>query len=250
MNALAEQSITAEAIRSIFSIFVQSEGKIKPHSIITGKSGTGKSFIVSSLAQEFQLNIINVNAAQITKEGISGNSLSKVLTPLRDAMGKPTIVFVDEFDKWFINSTGNRDAESVSMQNEFLKLLEGSTTEVFGDYGKYVSVSLENVLFVFAGAFNGETITSLSQLAKLGVRNEFLGRASLVFHTPELSVDSLKSFLDSSKLLVEYDLHFPGKKRKAVKDIKAVIEREHKQNVLGVRWIDSLIHRYYLNQTI
>lgn len=29
-----------------------------------------------------ELNFLEVNAAQITKEGISGNSLSKILSPL------------------------------------------------------------------------------------------------------------------------------------------------------------------------
>ena len=36
------------------------------------------------------------------------------------------------------------------------ELLESDTTSVFGDYGKYISVPIDNVLFVFAGAFNNE----------------------------------------------------------------------------------------------
>lgn len=102
-----------------------------------------------------ELSFLEVNAAQITKEGISGNSLSKILSPLVNYSHTPIVVFVD--DKLFINGNTNSqlaNESTASVQNEFLKLLESDTTSVFGDYGKYISVPIDNVLF--AGAFNNE----------------------------------------------------------------------------------------------
>ena len=72
---------------------------------------------------------------------------------------KLTVVFVDEFDKLFISGNSNDSAAhetTTGVQNEFLKVLEGGTASVFGDYGKYVPVQMNKVMFVFAGAFNGE----------------------------------------------------------------------------------------------
>lgn len=59
------------------------------------------------LCEACQLSFIEVNAAQLTREGTSGNSLSKVLSPLMQMGGKPTVVFVDEFDKLFISGNSN-----------------------------------------------------------------------------------------------------------------------------------------------
>lgn len=83
-----------------------------------------------------ELNFLEVNAAQITKEGISGNSLSKILSPLVNYSHTPIVVFVDEFDKLFINGNTNSqlaNESTASVQNEFLKLLESDTTSVFGE---------------------------------------------------------------------------------------------------------------------
>lgn len=74
-----------------------------------------------------ELSFLEVNAAQITKEGISGNSLSKILSPLVNYSHTPIVVFVDEFDKLFINGNTNSqlaNESTASVQNEFLKLLE------------------------------------------------------------------------------------------------------------------------------
>lgn len=248
MNILKEQQNTADFISSVFYAFKESEGRIKPHFIISGKSGTGKSFLVSSLVQQNKFNLINVNAAQITQEGVSGNSLSKVLSPLADSQDKPTIVFVDEFDKWFMPDTkGSTNTAAISVQNEFLKLLESSTTDVFGTYGKYVPVSLKNVLFVFAGAFNGINVESTSDLIKLGLRNEFLGRVSLVTSTKELTLESLLDYLDKSSLLSEYLNIFKTKKRSvAVKQLQQDIKNHFDTNLIGTRLVDTKIHQYFL----
>lgn len=125
-------------------MFVNSNCKIRPHFILTGESG--KSFTIKQLCDE--LDFLEINAAQITKEGISGNSLSKILSPLVN-YGR-VVVFVDEFDKLFVSGNTNSQLASESttcVQNEFLKLLESETTSVFGDYGKYITVPINNVLF-------------------------------------------------------------------------------------------------------
>lgn len=70
------------SIRRILTIFQTSEAEVRPHCIVTGPSGSGKSHTIEVLCEELDLDIIHVNAAGLTKEGTAGNSLSKALSPL------------------------------------------------------------------------------------------------------------------------------------------------------------------------
>lgn len=74
------KNTTIDKLRRTLEIFATSEGVIRPHFIITGPSGSGKSHLMQTICEEMDLPIIDVNAAGLTKEGTAGNSLSKALT--------------------------------------------------------------------------------------------------------------------------------------------------------------------------
>jgi ATP-dependent protease Clp ATPase subunit len=243
------QEILIKEISRILTVFKESKCIIKPHFILTGPSGTGKTFTVSTLCQQMQLEFIEVNAAQLTKEGTSGNSLSKVLTPLLQMQGKPVVVFVDEFDKLFI--AGNSNAQlahdtTTGVQNEFLKILEGTTSSVYGDYGKYITISSKNILFVFAGSFNGERDVTLDKLRTFGVKTEFLGRVGLVYNTTPLEVEHLYEILENSELLDNYLQLFSRNKEDVIPILKQYIQDNHDHNTLGARMINTIIHQYFI----
>ena len=148
-----EQQKCVKELSRLFEIFQSSEAEIRPHFILTGPSGSGKSHSIKMLAEKYDLNFLEINAAQLTKEGTSGNSLSKAMAPLMNMQQQLTVCFVDEFDKLFISGNSNGDIAhetTLGVQNEFLKVLESDTASVFGDYGKYVNIGVSNVLFVFA----------------------------------------------------------------------------------------------------
>jgi len=71
-----------DSIQRILDIFVASEAPIRPHFILTGPSVSGESHTIQALAEDMEIGIFDINAAGLTKEGTSGNSLSKALTPL------------------------------------------------------------------------------------------------------------------------------------------------------------------------
>ena len=234
----------------IFNIFQASKGEIRPHFILTGESGSSKSYSISNIAEEYKLGFIEVNAAQLTKEGTSGNSLSKALSPLLTMGGKPCIIFVDEFDKLFISGNSNDSSaheSTTGVQNEFLKVLESDTASVFGDYGKYINVPVKNALFVFAGAFNGEANITVDRLREIGLKTEFLGRVGLVYNTNKLSLESMYTILDNSSLFVKYSKLFSGiDTEKAMYEIKSYIQKNYEMNTLGARLINTLIHQYFI----
>lgn len=237
-------------VTKVFNIFKASECEIRPHFILTGSSGSGKSATIKALTQKNELAFIEVNAAQLTKEGTSGNSLSKALSPLLQLGSKPCVCFVDEFDKLFISGNSNNSCaheSTTGVQNEFLKVLESDTASVFGDYGKYINVPANNILFVFAGAFNGEEDITLDRLREIGIKTEFLGRVGLVYNTKTLSLDDLYQIIDNSDLLNTYcELFDNADKEQVGYELKAFITKNYEMNTLGARLINTLIHQYFI----
>lgn len=237
-------------VESILMVFKTSEGEIRPHFILTGPSGSGKTYMMEQLANSVDLHFMEINAAQLTKEGTSGNSLSKALTPLLNFGGKPVVCFVDEFDKLFISGNANSTLAhevTTGVQNEFLKVLEAKTTSVFGDYGKYIEVNASNVLFIFAGAFNGEEGITIDRLREFGVKTEFLGRVGLAYNTEKFSIDHMLEILVNSELLKKYLTLFPeADKDKVVGEISIHLIAHYEKNTIGVRLVNTLIHQYFI----
>lgn len=250
-NSIKGQSDLVKNISKILNIFKISEAEIRPHFFLTGPSGSGKSFTIMNLCNALNISFLEVNAAQLTKEGTSGNSVSKVLSPLSRTGGKPYVCFVDEFDKLFISGNSNSDLAHEStngVQNEFLKVLESDEATVYGDYGKYININIRNVLFIFAGAFNGEDNINLDRLRELGLKTEFLGRVGLVYNAQPLNLDTLYSIFDESRLFKTYtELFVDIDKELASYEIKARIKENFENNTLGARMINTLIHQYFIN---
>lgn len=244
------QDLLSSELNRIVEIFKNSGCQIRPHFILTGPSGSGKSLSIQTLAKKQEVGFLEINAAQLTKEGTSGNSLSKALSPLMQYANKPTIVFVDEYDKLFISGNSNDSCAhetTTGVQNEFLKVLESTTASVFGDYGKYVNITTENILFVFAGAFNGEENITLDRLRELGLKTEFLGRVGLVYNTKALTMEDLFLILEQSPLLEKYLELFDGADREAtVLKLKGHIQKNFELNTLGGRYVNTLINQYFI----
>ena len=246
-----EQETVKRQLNRILEIFTASDGVVRPHFIVTGPSGSGKSHIIRELAETHKVYYFEINAASLTKEGTSGNSLSKALSGMRNQAGGLTICFVDEFDKLFISGNHNNDLAHETtngVQNEFLRVLESDTASVFGDYGKYVEMPVDRVLFVFAGAFNGEENINLDRLRDFGIKTEFLGRVSLIYNLQKLSLNSMYVALQRSTLLSHYLSLFPNTNRQQVENtIMQFVAQVHETNTLGIRLLNTLINQYFIN---
>jgi ATP-dependent protease Clp ATPase subunit len=193
---------------------------------------------------------MEINAAQLTKEGVSGNSLSKALSPIQNCYNRPTIVFIDEFDKLFVSGNSNSSGaheSTTGVQNEFLKILEADHASVFGDYGKFINVPMKKMMLVFAGAFNGEKNISIDRLRDLGLKTEFLGRVPLIYNTEDLSLDNLYDILESSPLLASYLELFPEVDREStIYTLKAFIQKNYEFNTLGARMVNTIINKFFI----
>ncbi len=241
----------------IFKAFKHSDGELKAHLILTGPSGNGKTAVVNYFCEKHKLNFVEINGAGLTKEGMSGNSVSKALSTMSTSQHTPTVVFVDEWDKMYISSDGTSDAiheATRGVQNEFLKILEGGKAQVFADYGKYASVDMSKVLFIFAGAFNNEEKIDIKRLSELGVKREFLGRVPHIYEVLKLSLENLLRIAEEHPLLDQWlnfieddEIDKEATKLRCLGEIKNFISKNYDDNVIGARWISALITKYFIN---
>ena len=249
--SIKEQRKVAQDIGRVIQIFKDSRGRLRPHFIVTGPSGSGKTFLIEQEAKKANIPFIEMCASQLTKEGNSGNSLSKELVPLGPLNGQLVICLVDEFDKLFISGNSNNKLAkdtTTEVQNEFLKVLESTTTKVIGEYGHYDKVSVENVLFIFAGAFNGEPNLTVDRLRDFGIKTEFLGRVGILYNLEKISVNSMYQALKESENLNIYLEMFPDVDREDVEcDIMEVVEAKHEENTTGIRLLNTLVDQYFIN---
>ena len=169
------------------------------------------------------------------------------MRPLRQHWNQPNIIFVDEFDKLFQRNGENAESFRSDVQDEFLRVLESKYASIFTEYGKYEPVSVDNTVFVFAGAFSDQKIRSLDDLRDAGIRNEFVGRVPLVFWAEPVHLDSMLAALPHLKLLDDYLKINPGVIRaRAIKEISQLLRAEAKTSTIGVRLMNSTVHQYFM----
>ena len=66
----ASQNHIKNQVKHLLNVFSKSEAVIRPHFFLTGPSGSGKTYIVSALCEELDIPMFEINAAQLTAEGI------------------------------------------------------------------------------------------------------------------------------------------------------------------------------------
>lgn len=231
-------------IEKIINVYMQSKGAIRPHTFISGPSGSGKTYTVEAVAEKHGVKVLHVNSAQITNEGLAGNSLSKTLVGLKEYQKAPVVVFFDEFDK-VLEQDASLTAGNV--QNEVLKMLEDPETEVIGDYGHYVRVSTENVLFFFAGSFGGAHLEHSTDLLEHGMRPELHGRIPIHVHVQKPSLEAILRGIQQSTLLKEYAQIEEGKNyADCVNAISSRAAEVYENTLIGMRLINALIHEYFI----
>ena len=198
--------------------FIESRGAERMPILLEGSTGSGKTLIYELLKTYEPLNrqaaFISCTATDLTANGFNGKNVTHLMKEIRSGLRKKekelTIVFLDEIDKLTLPNTDAAGEDvNATVLSQLLTALAGTQ--------EYEGIDTRKILWILAGAFEelenqraeehrnigfgqidaeeNECYDLRSELIKIGVSRQFIGRIGSISHMDRLSTAVLKKIV-------------------------------------------------------
>jgi ATP-dependent Clp protease ATP-binding subunit ClpX len=147
--------------------------KLKKYNMLMmGPTGSGKTLLMETLSKILNVAYIIIDANTLTETGYVGEDVESIVTKLfnsvydgnnvQEAIRKTKygFIFIDEIDKKYSSdgATSNRDVSGKGVQQNLLKLIEGTEVQINNKKNSHqepIIINTSSIFVIGAGAFQG-----------------------------------------------------------------------------------------------